>query len=134
MTLCSPCQLASDAWLDYRVNPPLKIASGSSRDDTAAGVADGLRARYEEWRNTIRNQQALIQKLCTEQHQGQKGVFQLKTPGAAKGDDSFVSPGTEKGVDTIDLSSDQHDADTVRTPGVDLIDSRSGLTSSEVRP
>lgn len=69
MTLCAPCKKKSDGWLDYRVSPSLKIASGASRDDTPAGVADARRARYDTWRNTIRTQQELIRRLCAEQHQ-----------------------------------------------------------------
>lgn len=64
-----PCREASDKWLDYRVTPGVKIASGASRDDTPAGVADARRARYEAWRNTIQNQQDLIRKICADKHQ-----------------------------------------------------------------
>lgn len=68
MTLCNSCRAKSDAWLDYRVPTTLKIASGSSRDDTPAGVVDARRARYESWQNTIRQQQALIRRICSESH------------------------------------------------------------------
>lgn len=64
MSLCGPCREASDAWLDYKITPALKIASGAARDDTAAGLADRRRARYEEWKATITRQQALIRAQC----------------------------------------------------------------------
>ena len=62
--MCAACQAQHDAWLDYRLPPPVKIASGSSRDDTVAGVADARKARLQEWRDTINRQQALIRAQC----------------------------------------------------------------------
>ena len=69
MRLCAPCQAQSDGWLDYRATSPVKIASGASRDDTVAGVADARRARHESWANLIRDQQAAIRRICENQHQ-----------------------------------------------------------------
>jgi len=69
MSLCDECQAKSQSWLDYRVAPRLKIASGASRDDTAAGVADARRGRFDQWRTTVRDQQALIKSICEERHQ-----------------------------------------------------------------
>jgi hypothetical protein len=69
MSLCDACKAQSDAWLDYRITKPVKIASGAAYDDTLAGVADARKARFEEWRSTIRSQQAAIKRICEEQHQ-----------------------------------------------------------------
>ncbi|MFV8242194.1 hypothetical protein [Mycolicibacterium peregrinum] len=69
MTLCDLCRPKHDAWLDYRLPRQPKIASGASRDDTLAGVKDAWTGRFEQWRKTIRDQQALIARLCEEQHQ-----------------------------------------------------------------
>lgn len=69
MALCDLCRTKHDAWLDYRVSPTVKIASGAFRDDTLPGVKDARTARYEQWRKTIRDQQALIARICEEQHQ-----------------------------------------------------------------
>ena len=73
--LCGPCQAASDAWLDYRLTPSIKIASGSSRDDTVAGVADARKARHQEWKDTINRQQAIIRAQCEAAgHGSEQGV------------------------------------------------------------
>jgi hypothetical protein len=50
----------------------VKISSGASRDDTTAGVADARRARYEEWRRLIQQQQAAIKRICERDHQAVK--------------------------------------------------------------
>ncbi|WP_179475353.1 hypothetical protein [Mycolicibacterium vinylchloridicum] len=68
MTLCDECQAKSDKWLDYRVPRQLKISSGAAYDDTAAGVADARKARYGQWRTTIREQQQAIRRICQERH------------------------------------------------------------------
>lgn len=64
--MCDSCATESQRWLDYRLPPVLKIASSSARDDTPAGLADRRRSRFEEWRDTINRQQALIRKHCIE--------------------------------------------------------------------
>ena len=69
--LCDDCKRQHDAWLDYRLPSRLKIASGAAYDDTAKGVADARRGRFEQWRNLIRAQQAAIRRICEEQHQAQ---------------------------------------------------------------
>lgn len=68
MSLCTPCQAKHDAWLDYRLPRTVKIASRASRDDTLEGVNDAQTARFQLWRDTIRDQQAAIKKLCEETH------------------------------------------------------------------
>lgn len=62
--MCAECRAKHDAWLDYRLSPTVKIASGASRDDTVAGLADRRRARFQEWKGTINRQQALIRAQC----------------------------------------------------------------------
>ena len=62
--MCAECRAKHDAWLDYRLPPRVNIASGSSRDDTVAGVADARKARFQEWRDTINRQQELIRAQC----------------------------------------------------------------------
>ena len=65
---CPPCRALADKWL-YS-NPArvlgggVRIASGAAYDDTAAGVADNRRGRYEQWRRLVREQIALIVEGC----------------------------------------------------------------------
>ena len=62
--MCATCQARHDDWLDYRLPTRVKIASGASRDDTVAGVAEARKVRFQEWRDTINRQQALIRSQC----------------------------------------------------------------------
>ncbi|AIM40927.1 hypothetical protein SEA_AELIN_79 [Mycobacterium phage Aelin] len=79
MKLCAACQAASDKWLDYRITPSIKIASGSARDDTLDGVRDRRAARFQEWRDTINRQQALIRKQCISA--GHVTIVDVELPG-----------------------------------------------------
>ena len=64
--LCPPCSAARSAWLDYRLRPVLGIAHGSGApyDVSAAGIRDRRRARFEEWRSTVRFNRDLIARQC----------------------------------------------------------------------
>lgn len=64
--LCAPCREARAAWLDYRLPPVLGIAygSGAPYDVSAAGIRDRQRARFEEWRSTVRFHRDLIARTC----------------------------------------------------------------------
>ena len=70
--MCAACQARHDAWLDYRLPAGVKIASGSTRDDTVAGVADTRAARFQEWRDTINRQQKMIRDQCIGRHGGHR--------------------------------------------------------------
>lgn len=54
MSLCAACSLAWNKWLDYRLQQDIAERTG---------------ARYRQWRDTVRFQQDLIVKICTEKHQ-----------------------------------------------------------------
>ena len=63
---CAPCARAWARWLDYRLAPPpiqLITIGGRLRD-----VQDGQESRFRQWRDTIRFQQDLIDRLCAEGH------------------------------------------------------------------
>lgn len=64
--LCRPCSLARAAWLDYRLPrvPGIAYGSGAAYDTSTAGVRDRQRARFEQWRETIRFNQQLIAEQC----------------------------------------------------------------------
>lgn len=68
MRLCEPCAEESSRWLDYRAPRTARFASGSRRDDDPAGVTDNLRGRFDDWRATVRGQQALIREHCMREH------------------------------------------------------------------
>lgn len=65
-TLCAPCREARAAWLDYRLPRVGGFAFGSGvpYDTSAAGTRDRRRARFEEWRETIRFNRQLIADAC----------------------------------------------------------------------
>jgi hypothetical protein len=75
--ICPPCHEAWRSWFNYRIVPGLRINSGATRDDTLAGIKDRQRARFEEWRDTIRSNQELIEKICARRHRRQFVVVQL---------------------------------------------------------
>lgn len=65
-TLCAACSPAWLAWLDYRLPPPpiqLMVIGDRLQD-----VKDRQEARYRQWRDTIRSQQALIEQACARRH------------------------------------------------------------------
>lgn len=75
--LCDDCQAASNAWLDYRAPDHLHRWKGqcciNRADDAGNGAcrkcADALRMRREERARFIREQRALIARICKEKHQ-----------------------------------------------------------------
>jgi hypothetical protein len=74
VALCGPCSGARARWLDYRLppSPPLLvvIGSGGVRD-----VEERRKARFDDWRRTIRQQQAHIAELCARGvHAGSTGA------------------------------------------------------------
>lgn len=75
--ICRPCHAKWSSWFGYRIIPWLRINSGATRDDTLEGVKDRQRARFEEWRETIRSNQALIEKICALKHRRQFVVVNL---------------------------------------------------------
>lgn len=66
--LCPPCTEARAAWLDYRLPPArgFSFGSGAAYDVSPAGAADRQRARFEQWRETIRFNRDLIARTCRE--------------------------------------------------------------------
>lgn len=77
--MCATCQAQHDAWLDYRLPAGVKIASGASRDETVAGVADARAARLQEWRDTINRQQTMIRTQCiTARHRDRVARYDLR--------------------------------------------------------
>ncbi len=72
--LCPPCREARSKWLDFRLPRTLGIAHGSGApyDVSSAGVRDRQRARFDEWRDTIRFNRDLIARTCRKaQHVAQ---------------------------------------------------------------
>lgn len=66
--LCPSCRADRDAWLRYRPVYPIKIASGASYDDSVAGVMANRQARADATYQLIRDQIALIERICATQH------------------------------------------------------------------
>jgi hypothetical protein len=68
MRLCIPCAHAWGRWLDYRLPPVLSITygSGAAYDATPRGIRDREKARFREWRDTIRWHQDHIRELCEQ--------------------------------------------------------------------
>lgn len=64
--LCGPCRMEWEAWLDYRITVPITIVQIGS--PSAQRIVDERKARFIEWRNTIRSQQELIVKFCSSNH------------------------------------------------------------------
>lgn len=67
--LCGPCRATSDAWLhdtkpSTHVRPGVSFVSHAAYDDTPAGAAANTRARWEQWRDLVRTQQAMIATNC----------------------------------------------------------------------
>ncbi len=48
----------------------IRIASGATYDDTAAGATANRRNRYEDWRALVGRQVALIGETCAREHGG----------------------------------------------------------------
>ncbi len=61
---CTACREEAARWLDYRPARTVRIAAGAAYDDTAAGVADNRRVRFEAWRTLVREQRARIYAEC----------------------------------------------------------------------
>lgn len=80
--ICRPCHAKLSSWFGYRIVPGLRINSGATRDDTLAGLKDRQCARFEAWRDTIRDNQQLIEKICALKHRRQFVVVEL--PGDEK--------------------------------------------------
>ena len=63
--ICEACGAAWTAWLDYTLPPgPIRIDASYVR--TARDIKEHQEARFREWRDTIRFEQDLIEKLCRE--------------------------------------------------------------------
>jgi hypothetical protein len=64
--LCPSCREARSVWLDYRLPPPRGFAHGSGApyDVSAAGIRDARKARFDEWRSTVRFHMDLIARTC----------------------------------------------------------------------
>lgn len=64
--MCEPCGLAWQAWMDYRLPPRrgFTFGAGVAYDTSIAGIRDNRKARFEEWRDTVRHQTALVETLC----------------------------------------------------------------------
>lgn len=67
---CDQCRAEQDRWR-YETSPlthsrrsRFKIASGAVYDDSAAGARDRMRIAFEEWRDLVNSQCALIAKTC----------------------------------------------------------------------
>ena len=60
--MCAVHRAESAAWLDYKIGPiaPQIVSIGNSYRD----VEERRRARFEDWRNTINTQRALIEESC----------------------------------------------------------------------
>lgn len=65
--LCPEHAREWQAWLDYRVTPRPRFAAAAAYDFTERGVVENRRALADGWAETIRFQQGLIVKACTEQ-------------------------------------------------------------------
>ncbi len=66
---CTPCRTEQDRWYDttpQQMFPGLGFVMQASAayDLTPRGVADRRRIRWEQWRDTVRFQQALIATAC----------------------------------------------------------------------
>jgi hypothetical protein len=61
--LCSSCGKKWVAWLSYKLTPPIVFVA-IGRDDPAGAQ----RRRFEQWRDTIQSQQALIELICARDH------------------------------------------------------------------
>ncbi|WP_394622416.1 hypothetical protein JNUCC0626_49660 (plasmid) [Lentzea sp. JNUCC 0626] len=72
--LCPDCGKQWMAWLDYRITPPITFVQIGK--PTARRIQEAQEARFREWRDTIRFQQDLIERICRENHDS-------GTPGAA---------------------------------------------------
>lgn len=75
--ICQSCHEKWRSWFGYRIVPGLRINTYATRDGTLAGLKDRQRARFEEWRDTIRCNQELIEKICALKHQRQFVVVNL---------------------------------------------------------
>jgi hypothetical protein len=66
--LCDKHLAGWNAWTDnYPFVLPLRINSGASGDDTVKGVVARKKRAIEDWKETIRFQQALIRRICASQ-------------------------------------------------------------------
>lgn len=69
--LCPEHAREWQAWLDYRVTPLPRFAAAAAYDFTERGTAENRRALADGWAATIRSQQGLIVKACTERCAGE---------------------------------------------------------------
>jgi hypothetical protein len=61
--LCDTHRAKHQAWLDYRLPPgPIRLISIST--DREKATRDGRELRYQDWRDTITRQQALVVECC----------------------------------------------------------------------
>jgi hypothetical protein len=77
--LCGPCQAERDRWLDTTPatlipRPGFAHGSGAAYDVSAAGMAERRRARYEEWRRTVRHGREMVAVACRAGHHAEPRV------------------------------------------------------------
>lgn len=64
MRLCRPCSEWYQAWYDYRLPATITLVAIGRQD--ARDIRERQEARFREWRDTVRWQQAHIERLCAE--------------------------------------------------------------------
>jgi hypothetical protein len=64
--LCPECGKLWMAWLDYRITPPITLVQIGK--PTARRIREAQEARFREWRDTIRFQQDLIERICAREN------------------------------------------------------------------
>lgn len=63
--MCPECQQAWNAWLDYRIVPPINLVQIGN---PARSAEFSRQRRNEEQRDTVNFQQRLIKRICTIRH------------------------------------------------------------------
>lgn len=54
------------AWLDYRITPLITLVQIGK--PTVRRIQEAQEARFREWRDTIRFQQDLIERICAREN------------------------------------------------------------------
>jgi len=68
-----------DRWLETRPStliprPGFAHGSGAAYDASPAGIRDARRARYEEWRRTVKDGRETVARLCRAGHHAEPRV------------------------------------------------------------